>query len=956
MVVLINKVWPREFLSVKKPLKWSTEYYKASLELQALGVEFSPFIGVKSWNITSGSINATISDLKNLEGTISSQLTYSGESFSASATSNQLTGFGMNISNLDLTARFSKFFSFESLTGGFSVKHPEFDALVHVNEFEFLPTGLEKINLGGEFHYKEYDVKVQSSTFNKKDKVLEASASVVSGTGKEKSILNVESFKIHTDGQVEMGAISGDFDSGNLFGPLRITMEIPKSPGKDDEGYNIYKDIKGSFLLNLDAENKQVEELAISEALVSFKRHPETGKYKDVKVTWQGDISVGKVGFVNARIKKITLEVDEEGMLSGIITCDALLEENVSLKAYLAENEASDLDLILHKDLEGQVEFHFSGGSDFKGDWKLNKLTNMNGDLKKGGNTIATFRNGHLNESQTLTGKLSAVTNASYKNRHCRVNITDMDMGFAVSLQEGIKSFKITEGRGAILLSEMENVTGQLQLDLEYIQGTHFAAQISQSKKSEITAFSMQLSNLALNPIFDTQFNLISISGSVLANHPKLDSKKGIYIKHFEIKEGRLTSFEGNGAAQYKGFQFDLGNIHYENTSDNQFLKADALVVMKLGKSPQKIEVNKFQINAKGEISVGEVIGEFKKGNTFSLDFKAAFNEDRLAGSFDGKLGPMELGGAIDMGSAKNLGDETYHFGFLSITSSLGPAGVPLGPTGLKLTKIGGRAGINYYLPDLKSTTGDPREGNYVAGLTTGISDVGNVFNVEGNTMVNINEDNFQLDLTGKMTIPKKPPYVVQGDLEVTYRYPEQTLNGNANMTVMIPPSSGFLLKATPTLVFNFQKQYWMLKGNNSGQLFNAINFTGLIELKDSSGFRAHLNGIIDYSKEIRIEKGATLFGFGLKADAMIGISCYTKASLRFTDDDLASAFRMNVTGKGDLEVSGSVEYNWSALASGTVDVEYKDRQAKIKGELLIQVINGTDEEKEYKYEVDTEL
>lgn len=943
-------------LKVNKPLNWKNDQFEMILELQSLDVQFSPFKGFESWAVNSGKMGATIKNMKGINGEFTSQLNYQNSQFVATATSKNLSGFGMSVENIDLTAQFSKYLSFESIKGKFDVKHPEFDTKVQVTAFEFLPTGLEKLNLQGEFMYGTHQVKLQNTTYKKTENLLLGSASVVSGSGKEKSILSVESFKIHSDGKIEMGAISGDFNSGELFGPLRVTMQIPKSTEKDSEGYNIYNDIKGSFLLNLNADDKKVEELAISEALVSFKRHPETGKFKDVDITWEGDIAIGKVGFVNSSIKKINLKVDKDGMLSGIITANALLEENVSMKAYLGQNESSDLDLVLHKDLKGQVEFHFSGGNNFNGEWKLNKLENLNGDLKKGGENIATFRNGNLNEKQLLTGNLKAVTNASYKNKHCKIEISALDMGFSISLEEGIKSFKITEGQGSMILSEMENVKGSLNMSLEYVDGNNFTAQLSQTKKSEISAFNMTLSKLELQTVIDTKFNLVSIKGSVVANHPRLDSK-GIEIQNFEIKEGKLTTFKGNGSANYKNFMFVLENLNYENNNAKNELTASAFVSMKLGSEVQKIEVDDFRIDKEGNITVGKIAGKFQKNRALLIEFEAAFEDERLAGSFNGKLGNLKLSGAMDFGSALNSQNQSYNFGYLAINTSVGASGIPIAATGLKLNEIGGKVGINYTLKNSETAFGAPKENNYVAGLKIGISDVANIFALGGEPLVEIGTDNFQFNLKGDLVIPRNGEYhVVEGSLDVQYNYPQESLKGTAEMTVRIPAKSGFLLSATPTLTFDFQKEYWSLRGHNEGLLFNTVNFNGSIFLQDSLGFRAALSGRINYSKSIEIEKNLGFWGFELNTNASIAISCATEAKLKFTDKELTSSFYMEVVGTGKLDVTGSVNYNYEAQASGKLLVAYENQKATLEGKLALKIIKDKEVTDEYSYNLKTEL
>ena len=940
-------------LEIKKKLEWSQENYAASLELNNLDIEFSPFKGFESWDIKKGKMTVHLSEMKNIEGDLTAVLEYKEAGFSAVTSSEGLSGFGMSVDDLEVTANFSKFLNFESLKGKFTIKHPEFDSKVRVADFEYLPSGLEKINLSGEFTYKDYTVKLQSTTYSKTDQLLVGSASVVSGSGDDRSILAVDGFKIHQDGKVEMGEVSGDFDSGEMFGPLRVTMSIPKVEVHDKDGYAIYEDIKGSFLLNLLAADDTVEELAISEALLSFKRHPETKAYKDVDITWKGTIDIEKVGYVSGTIKQINLQVNESGRLSGTITCDARLEEELSVAA-LARRDTSGLDLVIYKDLEGEIEFQFSNSNSFKGSWKLNKLANLNGDLKKNGKDIAKFTNGQIDEKQQLSGHLQAIPGASFQNKQCKIDVTKLDMDFSVSMTEGIKSFAVSSGTGAMTLSEMQGLEGELDIELNYLDNKNFTTKVSQSKKSEISAFGMTLTKLQLNAIVDTKFNLISIKGSLVAHHPKM-GEGDITIKKFAISEGRLSDFQGGGKVVYEKFKFELTEIKYKNNGDASSLMANASVIMKLGKDAQNLSVEKFEIDKDGEISVGRVKGEFKKGNAFLVAFDATFAESQFKGSFTGNLGMIDLKGDIDMGTAENDQKEPYNYGYLAVSSSLKQGGIPLGATGLKLTKIGGQAGINYRL-NATTNTGAAAESNYVAGLTLGLADLANICEVSGNPVVQIGPNDFEFNLKGDIKIPRTPPHLVQGNLEVLYKYPEGSLTGSTTFNVSIPPKSGFLLTAKPELAFNFQESHWSLKGSNSGLLFNAITFTGSIDLKDSLGFRASLIGNINYSKTLEYKKNFSVFGYELNTDAAIAVECNSDVSLSFTEDDLATAFSLEVTGKGKLDVTGSIDYNISVQASGKMAVEYANQKARLKGELLLRVDEGKDQGKEHTLSIDTAL
>ena len=928
--------------------------------LSDLDMDFSVSLkeGMSSFDVLNGSGVLTVSEMQNVTGSLVFNLNVDEEQFVATVNQEDestISAFTMQLSDLSLTTVFNKEFDLVSIEGSGSASHEKFNTALTVNDFKITPSGLELMNLSGEFSYKDYTVKLTETIYERDKALLNGSASLLSGPEEDRSELEVEYFNIDAEGNVEIGPVYGSLFS--QFGPLAVTMDIPKATEKDADGFVTYTDVKGSFELGMEQEGEESKEASISEATLSFKLNPDTKAYKEVHVIWEGEIAVGTVGAVSATIKKLDLNIDEEGDISGIISSTASLEEDVSASSLFGkEASTADLDLVVYKGLEGDVEFHFAGGEDFSGEWKLTKLENLSGDLKKTDSetnekvVIAAFSEGNYGTDKTFSGRLQAKTNAAYHNNHFKVALSDLDMTFSVSMEQGMSSFVVTEGSGLLTVSEIDNVEGEFNFDLD-VNETEIRAGVSQSEESTVSAFNMQLSELSLNTVFDRQFNLLSMQGSVKAAHEEFENNN-INITNFEINNGALTAFEGSGSADYKGFQFDLKELNYSNSSEGTSLLASAEVVMKLGKSAQSMSVDKFEIDNEGAISVGEIAGDFERGSAMALHFKATFNEQQLAGLFDGKLGMMSLEGKVDFGTAIADDQSKYNYGYLSITSSLGPAGIPI-PPALKINKLGGQAGINYELTDVRANEGQPLKGSYVAGLTLGISDVSSkIFQLEGNTVVQVQEDKFKLDLVGDLNIPAKSPYLIAANLDVAYEYPAGTLSGSASIAVRIPAKTGFILSATPSLAFDFQEDYWRFHGDNQALLFNTIAFNGSIDLRKEDDFSAHLIGELSYSKYEAYHTSIRFLTFSLEGSATLDLNCSASVDILFTDDELSSDLALNGSGTATLNVSGTFNYSGAVSVNGLLSVQTGMiwGGTTIAGELEGEIINDG-ESKEFTYD-----
>ena len=901
------------------------------------GVRLDTQLSLNSFLIEELSGEVVVSEMEGLKGEGKASLTYQKDGLSGDLQVDNLRSFGMNVSDLDLTIQLNKFLGFESVSGSFKASHERFDGLVTANDFRLTNEKLESLSLSGKVTFDGNELGIQQSRYNAEQNLLEVDAYYRSSDSQ--TVLNIKGFKIHADGTIEQGEVSGKVDSGESFGPLRVTFDIPESKGKDDEGYNIYEDVKGSVLLTLkDEKEEEADKELVIEATLSYKKHPESGEYKDVELFWEGDVDMGSVAFVNGRATEIKLMVSGEGEVSGYVKGKASLTSNVSL-AEIFDSTDKAFDLVLHKGLEGEVIFNLAVGKELQGAWDLTSLTNIQGELIKSGSTIARLENGSMNKKGELSGKLNSYTATTFENEQVKLTIDKMRMGFLVSLKEGISSFRITEGSTKMKISEMKGVDGHLQGSFEFIENVGIKGAID-AGKSEVSAFGMNLTDLNLTTQLTNTLDLKSISGGVKAIHPKVKGQLDVDV--FTIEEGQLTKFAGSGTLIYKGFDLDVSSL----TLKNEVLEADASVVMDLSGNAQRMEIDDFRISKEGDISIGGIKGKIQKGDFVNLSFDAAFADDRFKGSFDGDVALMGLKGTLDIGSSGS-DEDPFTYGYLLVAAQ-SSIGIPIGPTGLKLTQIGGELGFNYDANFEGNKAGTPEKGMYVAGLSVGIADLANMCEVIGNPRIKFGSQPFEMQLKGSISIPRRKP-LFSGELTASYYAADNSFHGEVTSSFMIPAAktgsmaAGDILRTeSAQLSFDVGDGRWSANTSISGSLLNSLNFEGLLDLKSGemnaeSPVTGKLFGSVSYEYMAEYNKESWLADVEMKLD--VGFN--STVNIELLEDGMNGAISGSVHGKGYLKVDSAIDFDVTIEGSASGEVSYNSGKGNLKSTLNMSVTSG---------------
>jgi hypothetical protein len=565
--------------------------------------------------------------------------------------------------------------------------------------------------------------------------------------------------------------------------------------------------------------------------------------------------------------------------------------------------------MMLRKGVNGDFKFNFSGGNTFDGSFDFLGVKDINIDIVKATKTIGQFKDGSLQSDGTLDGTLVAVGGAKYTSNAFTVTMNDLSLGFSIGLVNG---FALKSGSGGVTVSDMKGITGTGTLKLAFDNG-NCSAELS---ASDMTAFTMTLEELNLTVNFNTDFDMVEFDGNLKAKHNKFDV--AIEVMQFNIKDGELKKFQAKGKVKYNAFTFELINSSYAPVKLEISAKVELAVTGSV-----KLEVDKFTIDQDGTITVGKIAGEFKK-TPVELSFSASFETSRFKGTFNATFATVGLEGKIDVGA-----EQTYNFAYLELTAK---TEIPLGPSGLKLTKIGGQGGFNYKLPDI------PEEGNYVLGLTIGVADVAGFCEVAGNPIVQLGNTTVVLTLNGTINILKNNTFFT-GKMNVNYKMPAQTIDGSVETDIKVP-GSGVVFKSDNLKInFNIGDNKWSANGSDmGGKVFSLITLSqGNISINGSLSSPTSLSGSLGglASAELQQSVSADLYAISFTGTMKVVMNSNINANLN--ENGLSGNFGVNVKGDGTLNYDTWVG-GGSMTVTGNCDGQagYNNGTASLSGTMSV--------------------
>ncbi len=699
------------------------------------------------------------------------------------------------------------------------------------------------------------------------------------------------------------GCSCPEITSGANFGPIAATFKSkPKSEFSDENQYCSYSTAEASFNLNLTDSRFQLS-TALQGAAITFSKHCQKDVYNKVSITWSGDQSIGKIGWLDVNLKAVSLTVDASGNLSGTATLNGSLNQDKNLK-----------DLVFIKSgVNGEFTFNFSGGNSFEGSFNFEGIRAINLELKKEGQVIANVEDGTLNSEGDFTGTLTNLPEVTYKSAQMTIKVSQLSLGFTAGLTT---SFKFNKGSGQLEATDIQGVKGSFGLSLSC---TSDQATITASAK-DLQLFGMEISDLNAEAEFSlATFEIERIRGGLKAKHQDFDAQ--LDVPEMLVVNGKLEKFIVNNAQiKYKQFSFNLSNSSYTNGN----LSLDAQVKIDASGSAAMLKVSEFKISEVGKVTVGGIAGEFNKA-PMALSFSAKFTDNEsqssFQGNFRGKFTTVDVNGACDIGAK-----DDFTFAYLGL--EMGGMRVPLGQSGLQLTRIGGKVGMNYKV-SLDGPLG-PEKGNHLIGLKLGVGDVANLTEVNGEAILQFG-NNVQLNLAGDVTVLKNAP-MFTGKLNVNYTLPGEKINGSFGTSIQVPSDGSILKSENLQANFAIENGSWSMNGNNmGGSIINTIKLSeGNISMSGSlnnpGSFAGSLSGkgALNLNIPVRYPSGfdATDCNSMYQTSSAVAVGFAGNLEAKMESRLMATIGQAGFCGsmESDVAMTGSIDaYVWGFCGGWTV-------------------------------------
>jgi len=856
--------------------KASYTYGPAQLDVSNINLGIVINFKEKEIILKNGSGSLGLSKIPGIVGVFNFDLNILDNQYSAKYkhSNTPIVVFGMYISNPTFDVLVDSTFSVQQLNGSFQAKHPDFKSELVVSNFRINQGNLDELNASGDIEYNDLFLSLGNCCYQDSILSFSASASYVSET--LNGNVQVNGLIINTEGDITLKEIRTELVTH--LGPVKVEFESENS----------IKALRGEGLakvyIQLNDENGNSEEIILSKATVSYKRKRD-GSLKEGSIHWEGDIRIDRIGFLSAKIKKAYLEFEN-------IEGKEIVKGNISLEAYLSEDKKIKDYIFLRKGIKGDFQYTYEGNQEnFSGKFDFNGVENVNLDIVKSNQILASLKSGRLNSNGVLQGVISTDKDVSYNSGGFSLTLQHLELECSIHTRR--KEFQLLSGAGVVLVKDMKGLKGTVNLGLVYANG-NFEALVN-SEKTEMEAFGMKFQNLNLTTYFDSTFSFNGFEGSVSIKHEDFDA--AFSINDFQVMDGELKSLNIEGSTQYRGFIFDLQQAKYKNKE----LQISAKVAINTTGSSSWFDVDDFCIDSFGSITVGRIKGDLNYSK-MHVAFNATFKDNAFNGKFNGDFLVMGFDGELDIGST-----DSFNYGYLSLNAK---TNIPFLP-GFKITDLGGKIGYNYYLDfsDPSHPVGEPKEHNFIAGFKLGVGDNANIFALTAEPAVQFGDESFEFNFTGTVDMPRKKP-VFKGMVNVNYKSVDESFCGNVGIECRIPSNSGRIINTNNiNLQFYRTDSKFSLEGTNmSATVLSLLNFTGNIAYErinhevtgEAISISGDISGSISYGYDVDFEYD---WG-GAEISGGVDVELGAEMTARFNNTECQGSFGGYIDVGGELKLS----------------------------------------------------
>jgi len=876
-----------------------------------------------------------ISNITGINGKLVAGLEMTNNQWITTVESNTLSGYGLTFKNLNITSVVNNDLSIEKIHGNFKASHPSLSTDLNINGFLIEQGELQEFNASGNFDYNGFSIDLTSSQYIPDSTTLLLNATARVETDGVAVAASVDNFYIDSEGNISMGNIDVSVDGTITFGPVSIALqgEAIREGNASGWGYKRYN-ATASMYLNVKDNTGFEKEQPITELSIGFDKHQSNSEYRNINIVFsdEGGLDFANIYGLQASLNEVRLDISPKenvdfltGTSSDADNIAISSESYVALSAGVSEDITIRDVFVLKSGAGGNIRYNFNGGTNLEGTFDYSDISNINISIQKGDKQLAGLTNGNLNQDGVLSGTLSALDNATFNSNSFEVAVNDLTMDFDYDIAAGANGFTINNGNADLSVQNINGVEGSVNLQLSYGVDGNFNASVD-NENTTLSAFSMDISDFNVNVDMDQSFNITKIDGAVSAKHSSFDSN--LTISEFEIENGTLTKFKGEGDVLYNGFDLEILETSYVNSE----LSITGKMNINLTGASVKAEVREFKIRDNGSVVVKEVSSNLNK-SPLEIGFSAGFDDNRFHGSFTGSMLSVGLEGELDIGKQMD-----FYFAYLMLT---GKTDIPLGPSGLKLTQFGGQLGYNYSLQYNSSQSkfiGSPQDNNYIIGLKLGVADVANLFEVTGNPIVQFGGNEIDISLIGTVSAPRYNP-VFTADLNANYKMPSNVVSGDISTELKIPSSTGKVFKGNFAVDFYAGNNEWSVHSSNiSASILEEVNFTGGVDLEGqftTGSFTGTLagNASYDYTKNYNFEA----FGASLYANLNAGFNF--NGNIQVLESGFSGNLYVRIYANGTLGINTSVyDGSISVQSDCEAEVSYANNQGRLRGTLHTSV------------------
>lgn len=676
------------------------------------------------------------------------------------------------------------------------------------------------------------------------------------------------------------------------FGPVVFLIgEEITSEGTTEDGYCIYK-TEASISISMNGAFDKTFDLNE----VSIEWEELGGDYRKVKVSWDGEVTK-EFGLIEGILSKVSLSVNSAGQVTGEATFEAKLTVDKTFAKII----------VLKKGIHGKFTYKYDSQAQFyDGTWDFSGVQQIDVELKKGGDVIATMHADSLNVKGKLENvELKAVGNPTFTTNSFKLTVHELEIKFDFYIADNAIDLK--EGKGKFELTGVKGLDKGLILEITYSGGVTVVVDLN-----GVSAFGCKIDG-ELTVTMDKQFDFKEVSGSNISGKHQEISQSFESIT-FSVENGKFKTFNfGSLKAKYQKIEFEIINGKYEEGQ----LSLDA----NLNVGDLKVVLNGLKIDFKGNVDVGAL--EIDVNNDmYTFNLVAKFEDSKFEGKIGVKIKKVETAVTVKVIIGA---EETFNYGYFHFT--LDTPGIPLLNSGIKLKSLAGEFGYNW---DSAAENGSGKgvDGAITIGFGLGLSDVAQIMEINGYLKVNIGAAT-TITLKGGFKIPASVDPYISGTASITHELGSTDVKGGFVTDIKVPSATGNFLTGHGEMAFVLSGAEKKINANAvekfNGKILNFFDYEGMFNFVhefDTGHIGGNASGSLKGKYEDSFEypdgfdpstpelgkSTSDRLGFGFIGFIKIDLS--STAEVKLLNGDVTGKIKVSTSGETEMTV------RWPALFS----------------------------------------